>query len=130
MATVLKKTIIYQFLFTLCVLVPYFDNFELTFAIWTLVAILTIQNNYSLTFIKQVACYVSILGIALIIQFFREYSLYFIIRDITYLIKPVLGLLLGYQLLKRIGENPFKLIVNTGLIIALLHLIILLWLRI
>ncbi|MEZ4876077.1 MAG: hypothetical protein R2805_00765 [Flavobacterium sp.] len=127
MATVLKKTIIYQFLFTLCVLVPYFDNFELTFAIWTLVAILTIQNNYSLTFIKQVACYVSILGIALIIQFFREYSLYFIIRDITYLIKPVLGLLLGYQLLKRIGENPFKLIVNTGLIIALLHLIILLF---
>ena len=124
MATVLKKTSLYQFLFILCIAVPYFDNFELTFAVWSLAALFTIQNNYSLTFVKQVLCYSSILIIACVVQFFKDYSLYYVIRDITYLLKPILGLLIGYQLLKKVGENPFKVLLYTGLIIAIYHIIL------
>ncbi|MFY0483712.1 hypothetical protein ACI6PS_14025 [Flavobacterium sp. PLA-1-15] len=58
-------------------------------------------------------------------QFFKDYSFYYIVRDITYLFKPILGLLVGYQLLNRIGKNPFELVVKTGLIIALYHFLIL-----
>ena len=121
MKAVIAKKTIYQIVFTLCVLVPYFDNFELTIAIWTLATLFSLQNNYSYTIIKQLLCFLAILGIAFIVSFFENYKSYFIIRDIAYLIKPVLGILIGYQLCKKIKTNIFELIVRTGFIFALVH---------
>ena len=121
MKAVIAKKTIYQIVFTLCVLVPYFDNFELTIAIWTLATLFSLQNNYSYTIIKQLFCFLAILGIAFIVSFFENYKSYFIIRDIAYLIKPVLGILIGYQLCKKIKTNIFELIVRTGFIFALVH---------
>ena len=44
------------------------------------------------------------------------------IRDITYLLKPVIGLLVGYQLCKANYKNARKTIIDIGCGIAIIHL--------
>jgi hypothetical protein len=126
MTRIIKKSAFYQLLFILCVAIPYFDNFELTFGVWFLSALFTINKKYSVEFVKQISFYILILVIALLVSLFKDYAFYFIVRDISYLLKPILGLLIGYQLLKKIGENPFELLIKTGLLIAIYHLLLLL----
>jgi hypothetical protein len=126
MALVIKKTVLYQLLFGLCVYVPYFDNYELTFAVWTFTAFLTLTNMYSLGIMKQLFCFSLILISATIVFFFKDYQLYYIIRDTTYLSKPILGLLIGYQLCKKFPDKVFQTIVHTAFFIAVLHLLFLL----
>lgn len=121
MATVIKKTLLYQILFAICIYVPYLNNYELTFAIWSLAALFTIQKTYSIGIIKQLFCFALILALAIIVYFFKEHQLYYVIRDITYLIKPFIGLLLGYQLCKRFPKKVFQTIVYTSFIIAIIH---------
>ena len=116
----------YYLLFIVCVVVPYLNNYELTFALWSFATVISLSNRYSLTILKQIACFTAILSIAFIVMLFNDYKTYFIIRDITYLLKPIFGLMIGYQLCKKNGDNFFSLLLNTGLIIALLHLIIVL----
>ena len=122
MATVIKKAFLYQLLFAICIYVPYLDNYELTFAIWSLSAMITITNIYSLGIIKQLLCFVTILILATVVLLFKKHQLYFIIRDFTYLIKPILGLLIGYQLCKKFPQKAFQTIVYTGFFIAIIHL--------
>ncbi|MCF6129778.1 hypothetical protein L1S35_08835 [Flavobacterium sp. AS60] len=122
MATVIKKALPYQILFAICVYVPYLNNYELTFAIWSLTALFTIQKVYSITIIKQLLCFAIILALATVVYFFKGHQLYFVIRDITYLTKPFIGLLVGYQLCKKFPLIAFKTIVFTGFFIALIHL--------
>lgn len=123
MKVVVPKITKYHFAFILCVIIPYFDNFELTFAVWSLVAAFTIVNNYSYTFIKQVACYFTILVISFTVHFYYDYSSYYVIRDITYMLKPILGLLIGYQLCKKSPNNNFELISLAGFLFAIVHLV-------
>lgn len=122
MATVIKKAFPYQILFAICIYVPYLNNYELTFAVWALTALFTFQKVYSVGIIKQLCCFAFILIVATIVCFFKDHELYFVIRDITYLIKPFIGLLLGYQLCKKFPLTAFKTILYTGIFIALIHL--------
>jgi len=126
MKTVITKKSIYKIVFILCVVIPYFDNFELTVAVWSLATLFSIQSSYSVGIIKQVFYFSAILLIALVVSFFENYKFYFILRDITYLIKPVLGILIGYQLCKKINQNIFELIVRAGFVFSLIHLFFLL----
>lgn len=126
MKTVITKKSIYQIVFILCVVIPYFDNFELTVAVWSLATLFSIQSSYSVGIIKQVFYFSAILLIALVVSFFENYKFYFILRDITYLIKPVLGILIGYQLCKKINQNIFELIVRAGFVFSIIHLFFLL----
>lgn len=123
MKLTIPKNIFYQFLFLLCIAVPYLDIFELTIATWSLTFLITIRNNYSITIVKLIVPYILILLIAFIVSFYYNYQKYFIIRDITYLLKPVIGFLLGYQLCQKNLNNAFKLIVTTGVFIAVCHII-------
>lgn len=123
MKTVIAKRTIYQIVFILCVVIPYFDNYELTIATWTFATLLSIQNTYSYKVFKQVFCFSAILLLALATSFFKDYKLYFVIRDITYIIKPVLGILIGYQLCRKIKFNIFETIVYTGFVFAVVHYI-------
>lgn len=116
----------YQFLFVLCIAIPYLDTFELTISVWTFSFLLTIQRKYSTSLFKLVIPYVLILFIAIVVSFNFDYRIYLIIRDITYLCKPMIGFLLGYQLCNRNFQNAFRLIVKTGVFIALCHIIIIL----
>jgi hypothetical protein len=117
---------LYQFLFFISIVIPYLDIFELTLSVWSFAFILSISRNYSISLFKLIVPYILILGIATFISFFYEYKLYFVIRDITYLLKPVIGFFLGYQLCKRNYQNAFKLIVSTGVFIAICHIIVIL----
>src|SRR5688572_4919105 len=83
------KRYIYHFLFALCVGVPYLNNYELTFVVWLLALTATIQQRYSLTILKQVAFFTGIFAIGIAVTFFKDYKMYYIIRDITYMLKPI-----------------------------------------
>ena len=114
------------FLFLCCIAVPYLANYELTFAVWTCTILATLKKSYAPSLLIQIMCFVAILGIATVVQFYHdEYKAYFIIRDITYLVKPIMGLMLGYQLCYKNYEKGFKLLVYTGVFIAVAHLLVL-----
>jgi hypothetical protein len=49
---------------------------------------------------------------------------YDFIKDITYLLKPVFGLLIGYQACKSVSINPLRLAVLCGVFISIVHLYI------
>ena len=114
----------YQLLFVICVIVPTFNNYELTFGTWLLAAMLTIKRRYSYTIVVFVAISVAILLISIFSAFFYSAQPYNYVRDITYLLKPILGLLIGYQLCKSVSsDRAFRLIVLTGLVLAIIHLL-------
>lgn len=124
MALVLKKYSLYQFLFCLCISVPYLNNYELTFAIWSLTILFTLKRTYSTTIVTYVAFFLSIFAVAAVSSLFWQHKNYDLVRDITYLLKPIIGLILGYQLFKMDKQKAFQAIINSGFFIALIHLII------
>ena len=124
MSVTIAKPNFFGFLFLLCVGVPYLVNFELTFAVWSLTALLSLNTRYSLTILQFAACFGAILGVAMVVMFFHDYKGYYIFRDITYMLKPIIGLLLGYQLCARMYPKGFQIIAYTGVVIAALHLIV------
>jgi hypothetical protein len=69
-----------------------------------------------------VSYFIFIFIIALIVGYFYEYTLYFVIRDITYLLKPILGLFIGYQFFSDKIKNPFKFLLFAGLAMAVIHI--------
>ena len=124
MKIILNKANLNQFLFIVCVIVPFFNIYELSFVVWMTAILFTIKNNYSLEFVKYISIFIAIFLLAIIVGLQYDYSLYFTIRDITYMLKPISGLLLGYQLFHKSIKNPFKFIVYAGVSIAVYHLIL------
>jgi len=124
MKVVISKATLNQILFIICVVIPFFNIYELSFSVWMVAIAMTLKNNYSLEFIKYFSIFVIILLLAIVVGFFYDYKLYFVIRDITYLLKPITGLLLGYQLFNKHTKNPFQFIVYAGMATAIYHLIL------
>ena len=121
-----NKTIsVKDLLFVLCAVIPTFNNYELTFATWTLTLLFTIRKNYNTYLFKLVLSTLIILIIAFFTTSYYDASNFKIIRDITYLLKPTFGLLVGYQLFNNDYEKTIRLIIKVGLILAILHFIIL-----
>lgn len=127
MKLTLNKELYYQILYMICVIIPFFNNYELSFLVWLLVSILTIQKKYSTLFIKYVSYFVLIFSLSFFVGFFFDYKLYYVIRDITYLLKPIFGLILGYQLFYDKTKNPFQFVVYAGVAIASYHLFLVIW---
>jgi len=126
MAVIVKKSLIFRILFALCIGVPYLSNYELTFAIWLFTAFVTLNKSYSFTFLKYATCFLVILVIAIVVTDYGNVNSFFLVRDFTYLLKPVIGLFLGYQICRYTYENAFKTIIYIGCGIALIHLTIIL----
>ena len=124
MRITINKAFLNQILFIICVVVPFFNIYELSFAVWMFAIALTLKKNYSLEFIKYFSLFFVILLLAIFVGFYYEYRLYFVIRDITYILKPITGLLLGYQLFSKHIKNPFQFIVYAGVSTAIYHLIL------
>ncbi|WP_445709947.1 O-antigen polymerase [Flavobacterium sp.] len=118
------KVIINQILFIICVVIPFFNNYELSFSIWSLILIATLRVNYSIDFLKYLSSFVIIFLLAIVTGFFFKHKIYYVIRDITYLLKPITGLVLGYQLFNEKIKKPFKFLVYAGVVIASYHLIL------
>ena len=120
----IQKNLLYQFLFIACVAVTYLNNYELTFAIWSVTALMTVKTKYSLSILKLISFFLLIFIIALIATAGQDFKLYSFFRDIAYLLKPILGLLVGYQLCKSHLKKPLNTAIYTGVIVAILHLLI------
>jgi hypothetical protein len=124
MGSVIKKEIIYQILFFACIGVPYLSIYELTFAVWSITAMVTLRNTYSFNILRHLACFTAIFIIALLVSFTKDVATYKFLRDVAYMLKPIIGLLVGYQLCKNYIKKPLVFIVNTGIIIAVIHLLV------
>lgn len=127
MKLTLNKELYYQIMFMICVIIPFFNNYELSFLVWLIASLLTIKKKYSVPFVKQLSYFILIICLSFFVGLFFNYKLYFIIRDITYLLKPIFGLLLGYQLFYTKTKNPFQFIVYAGVAIAVYHLFLVVW---
>jgi hypothetical protein len=127
MKLTINKELYYQILYMICVIIPFFNNYELSFMIWLIASIITIKSKYSSSFLKYLSFFIAIFSLAFFVGLFFNYNLYFIIRDITYLLKPVFGLILGYQLFYDKTKNPFQFIVYSGVAIASYHLFLISW---
>ncbi|WP_026977250.1 hypothetical protein [Flavobacterium tegetincola] len=121
----ISKNLPYQILFGLCIGVTYLNIYELNFAVWVFTIAITFKKSYSIDLLKYTSFFVAIFIIAFIATFFYDNSFYESIRDVTYLIKPILGLLVGYQLCRNYDIKPFETIIYTGVAIAIIHLSIL-----
>ncbi|MCU0350599.1 MAG: hypothetical protein MUF43_07190, partial [Flavobacterium sp.] len=117
------KNTIYTFLFLLCVGVPYLNNYELTFAVWTFTTAISLRKSYNKYLLYQLLFFSTVLIIATVSAFFHDFKSYDFIRDFTYIIKPILGLLVGYQLARGYLRNPIKTLIVSGFYLAILHLI-------
>lgn len=120
----ISKNVLFQILFAICVAVPYLNNYELTFLVWAGTVLITIQKSYSIEFVKQILLFGGIFFLAFFSSIFNEFKAYDFIRDITYLAKPILGLLIGYQLCKSKLKNPLQTVIYTGILLAVIHLCI------
>lgn len=121
-----SRNISYQILFGICCAVPYLSNYELTFAIWSFTAVITLRKSYSIRFLSYALCFFAIFLLAVFATDFESSTTYFIVRDITYLLKPVLGLFLGYQICRFIYRNAVETIIYSALGVSLIHIFILL----
>jgi uncharacterized membrane protein len=126
MKLTVKKSNLYQILLGLCCAVPYLSNYELTFLLWIFTIIITLKKTYSIKFITYLTCFIFIFILAFFLIDYEKAQLYFIIRDVTYILKPVLGLLLGYQICVFIYKNALETLVYAGFGISILHLILIL----
>lgn len=121
------KSFPYQVLFLLSIVVSLFANYELTFAVWSLTLLVTVKRKYSFTIIQYNAIFLLILLIAIVSTFFNNTTPFLFIRDFTYLVKPILGLFVGYQLCRFSSKLGLKVMVYTGLAIAIMHLLMILF---
>lgn len=121
----ISKSLGYQFLFFLCVAIPYLNNYELTFFTWVFTFVITLIKKYDINFLTLLSPFVIILIISILVSFQHDYSDYYRLRDVTYLIKPVIGFLIGYQLFKKtLPKKAILLIIYTGTIISFFHLLL------
>jgi hypothetical protein len=112
-------------LYILCLVILLFNNYELTFIVWSLTALITLRTRFSKNFIYIIGCYIAILIISFFTElFFYDHSIYNKIRDTTYLLKPIIGLVIGYNFAKKYADKALIYIVNCGVVLSVIHLII------
>ncbi|WP_329806808.1 hypothetical protein [Flavobacterium facile] len=115
-------------LYILCLVILLFNIYELTFAVWSLTALITLRTNFSKHFIYIISCYIAILVISFLSDlFFYDHAIFNKVRDITYLLKPIIGLVVGYNFAKKYAGNALIYIINCGVFLSIIHLIIILY---
>ncbi len=123
MGVYLSKTKISKVLLSLSILVLLLNSYELTFLVWSYTALFTLQNRYSVKITKLILILTLVLAVAFFSSFFHEYKSYNFFRDIAYLLKPILGLLIGYNVCKIVGKKTMNIIVYSGFALAVIHLL-------
>ncbi len=120
-----NRNIGFQILLGICCAVPYLSNYELTFAIWLFTVFITLKRSYSVRFLSYTLCFIAIFLMAVLATDFEKSATYFIIRDVTYMLKPALGLFLGYQICRFLYKNTVETIIYSALGVSLIHIAIL-----
>jgi hypothetical protein len=122
MTITLQKSSLHQILLAICIGVPYLGNYELTFLVWCFTLAITLQKSYAKVLYGYVACFLLILLVAFFSTDYEHGNLFFMVRDVTYLLKPAIGLVLGYQLCRHNYKDAFKTLAYIGLGVSIIHL--------
>ena len=111
----------YQLLFLIAVIFSYVNFYELSLAVWLIILFITVKRYYSKTIIILCAFYFALVVFGITRAFFYQHNLYDIIRDISYFIKPIVGLLIGYQCFRSKDNNFFLTTIYVALVISIIH---------
>jgi len=101
------------------------------FQVAALGVLLFIDNvRFSVQFIKQLLPLIILLLIGFIGTLFHRYALYNVVKDIFHFVKPVIGLLVGYIIARRLNNVGLfiKGIAAASIISAIIHFLIIIFL--
>ena len=119
---IISKIKAYTVLLYLSVLVLLINSYEITFLIWSFTAFVTLRKNYSVKVLELLAILFLVIVIAFFSSFFTPHKTYNFVRDIAYLLKPIIGILIGYNICKTIGPKMLSLVIHTGVVLAIVHI--------
>lgn len=128
----MSKDLVYKIGAFLLFCVPYFyESVELNIGIALLLSgilIFDTKFKYGRGIANTLLFLLMVLGIALIGTFLQPYKPYDIIKDISFFLRPILYIGLGYYLFGKIRDKHFffKFIIYLALCFAIYHLILLL----
>lgn len=114
----------YSFLYIICILVSFFPNYELTFLVWLFTLIVSVREKYSTVIFHYTAIFSIILLIAIFSTLFYSNAIFLYIKDFTYLLKPIIGLLVGYQICKSLSKNRINVFLNAGILLSIVHVLL------
>jgi hypothetical protein len=85
--------------------------------------------SFSVKFLKHVFPFLVLLVFSLVVGFFYNYKAFYVIKDIFHFLKPMVGIVLGYIIFKKVDNFRLfiKTVVITGILSALIHFYILLF---
>jgi hypothetical protein len=112
----------YSFLYILCIVVSFFPNYELTFIVWLFTILVSLKSKYSITIVRFTMVFSTIVLIALVTTFFYSSLFFNAVKDFTYLLKPILGILVGYQLHDKVSKKAFNTFILAGITLATIHI--------
>ncbi|WP_146185048.1 hypothetical protein [Flavobacterium pallidum] len=118
----IRKSTFHKSLLIASVLVLLLTSYEITFLVWSLSAFVSLRNRYSVQISKLILVFSVIMLIALFSSFFRDFRAYNFFRDVAYLLKPILGLLVGYNFCKSVGKQAIITIIYSGVALAAIHI--------
>lgn len=132
---IIKINKLYQFLFAFILLCQlYIDSYKIIIfsQIIILFFILVFEKSISLKLLHFVLPLLIVLIIPIIPTIptlFNFYKLNFVLKDFFVLIKPLIGLVIGFQIFKKVNNlsDFIKTIIVTGFISAVIHFIILIF---
>lgn len=126
---IIKINKLYHLLFAFVLLCQlYVESYRIIIfsQILVLLFILFMDKRISVRLIKIILPLVLLFIIPFFSTFFTSHKLNFILKDLFLLIKPLIGIMIGYQMFKRINNlsDFVKTIVIVGLISAIIHFIV------
>ncbi|MCI2228621.1 hypothetical protein MC378_05535 [Polaribacter sp. MSW13] len=110
-------------------LLIFINAFEVHYVLY-LITILFFYSKISKELLNIISFFVVIIFIAVISSFFNEHLLYSWIKDISYFSRPILAILAGYLISKKINDfgAVIKFIVFVSLFFAVTHILKILFL--
>ncbi|MCO6174795.1 hypothetical protein NHF50_07030 [Flavobacterium sp. NRK F10] len=129
----IKVATLYSALFSIILLAQlYIPSFKVNMLLQLIILaffIFSDDASISIRFLKRIIPLFILFSIPFFVMFFYNYQTGNIIKDISYFIKPVVGITLGYMFFKKINNFQIflKAIILSGLISASMHFVLLLF---
>ena len=122
------KITLHKIMFVLLLLSPFiFKTVEFVFFVMLIslaIAFTTCSLKFSKSFLNILLPLLLIFFISLFSALFRSFKIIDFIKDFLYIFKPIALMILGYLLIKQIGDKKFLFIstIYAGALLAILHI--------
>lgn len=126
---IIKKDLAYKIMLSAMLLIPVlYSSLELNISIgivFWLTLLMEKKPKINKTVLNTVSPLLIIFFIALLVTFFYRWYWYDILKDIAFLLKPILFISIGYRLTQKINDKNqiFKIIIYLGVLFATIHTI-------